>query len=116
MIPDGFQYLLHDFWNFQHVHQFWARTPRTKMLQKKEENYGNIIKNIFFIFHHFGNPEFPNVLTLTDIRNVELCVLVFCCFSKYCGSKTIGFSERFQRIVRWWNLDKFWKSEKSHKS
>ena len=36
----------------------------------------------------------------------------FCLFfSKSGGSTTIGFSERFQRIVRRWNLDKFWKSE-----
>ena len=27
MIPDGFQYFLDDFWNFQKVHQIWTRAP-----------------------------------------------------------------------------------------
>ena len=29
------------------------------------------------------------------------------------GSKSIGISERFQRIVRWWNLDKMLEIRKS---
>ena len=28
MIPDGFQYFLHYFWNFQNFHKIWLLTPR----------------------------------------------------------------------------------------
>ena len=39
MIPDGFQYFLDGFWNFQNFHKIWTRAPRiyglyyTKRLQ-----------------------------------------------------------------------------------
>ena len=34
-------------------------------------------------------------------------------YNYFLGSKTIGFSERFQKngMLRWWNLDDFGKSE-----
>ena len=44
MIPDGFQYLLDDFWNFQKFHQIWTRAPciysfyYTKIIQIILEN------------------------------------------------------------------------------
>ena len=59
-----------------------------EMLQQIQENYGN---------------------TLPDFEDVELTFSLL--FSKSGGSKTIGFSERVQRILRWWDLDEFWKSE-----
>ena len=69
MIPDGFQYLLDDFWNFQFFYQTWTLTPLfyVEMLQIIQEMYGIIFKKYYFSsliiskFQHFQNTTLPGI-------------------------------------------------------
>ena len=67
MIPDGFQYFLDDFWNFQQFSQSltFAHFILGKMLQKYKNKYGHILKTYLFISHHFGNSKFPKMFDTT---------------------------------------------------
>ena len=95
MIPDGFQCFLNLFGTTNCFTKSGPVDPafitkNTSNIYKK--NYENIIK-LFFI--SLENVKFPDVLTLPDIKSVEL---MFSLFSKSGGSKTIGFPKRFQRF------------------
>ena len=65
MIPDGFQYCLDDFWNFQNVHQIWTRAPRiydfcyTKNTSKNIGKYmGTSLKHIIVTDMDFKKCQF----------------------------------------------------------
>ena len=56
MIPDGFQYFLDDFWNFQNVHQIWTLTPRIYHQNTKKyirKFMGTSFKNIICAYLEF---------------------------------------------------------------
>ena len=101
MIPDGFQYLFDDFWKFKTFHQIWPLTTRMYHQITLTNTRNMEISLKYFVFSHlniFGNPKFPELLPLPDIKHVELLFSFVLLFSSG-GSKTIGFSKRFQRIV-----------------
>ena len=62
-------------------------------------------KDYFCISHHFRNPKIPFLHYRTS-KMLNLCLIIL---TKSGGSETNGFSERFRRILRWWNLEE-WKS------
>ena len=47
-----------------------------KYLKQYKKIWKHPLKILFFISQHFGNPKFPELLTLPDIENVELIVFV----------------------------------------
>ena len=80
MIPNVFQCLLDDFWNFKMFTKSGPVHPVfiTKIPQEISENYGHILNKYYcFISHHFRNPKFPDCLTLPDIKHVALLLIVF---------------------------------------
>ena len=111
MFPDGFQYFLDHFWNFKSAYQIWAFSALLvyrNVSYKTRKLCKHHLKYQFSLSQHFGNPKVPKLLALPDIKRWNS--FSYFCF-KYGGSKTIGFSERFQRTLRWWNLERNWKSE-----
>ena len=65
MIPDGLQYLLDDFWNFEHVDQIWTRR-HPNYYQNASNNirkYGNIFNTSYFRIW-----ESKNLKTLTMLK------------------------------------------------
>ena len=109
MIPDGFQYFLDDFWNFQYFHQTCTLTPLflCRNASNNTKKYGNILKNIIFISHHFKIPIFPKK---RHYRTSKMWNCVFNWFFIW-WVQNIWFLRAFSKICRWWNLDEFWKSE-----
>ena len=97
MIPDGFQYFLDDFWNFQYFHQTCPLTPLflCRNASNNPRNLWKHLKNIIFISHHFKIPIFPK----NDTTGHQKCGTTFLVDFLSGGSKTFGFSERFQRFV-----------------
>ena len=92
MSPDIFQYFLDDFWNFHFFTKPWPFHLffYVEMLQTIQENYGVIFKKYYFSYLNISEiPNFPNEMTLPDIKHVELI-----------------FS------FLWWILDISWKSFK----
>ena len=63
MIPDGFQYFLDDFWNFQKNHQIWTHAPRSchTNASKQIRKYGGIIN------------KYVSYLIILEIQNVQIC-------------------------------------------
>ena len=51
MIPDGCQYFLDDFWNFQKNNKIWTRALRNyhKNATQIQDKHENIIKTILFL-------------------------------------------------------------------
>ena len=96
------QYFLDHFWNFQNFLQSWTFSLLCYVeMPDKFKKIWNIIKHIIHTTT-FWTSIFSRFFTLPDIKLLNLFVV---CFSTSGGSKTIGFSERFQRILRWWNRD-----------
>ena len=98
------QYFLDHFWNFQNVHQIWTFSLLFlgRNASTNTRKYGNIFKHTFTYHNIFENPKKSQI---DDTTGHQTCWFFVFCF-KSGGSETIGFSERFQRILRGWILDK----------
>ena len=83
-----------------------------KMLQEYKKNYGNIFTKYYCSYLNIWEIQKSRFVEPTRHQTCGTNFLFIC--SKSGGSRTIGFSERLQKTTRWWNLDKFWKSE-NHK-
>ena len=90
-----FQYFLDDFWNFQHVNQIWTLTPL--FCTQLQETYGNSLKHIIFSYLMISEIHNFQIVRPYWIPKMWNSFLVVFLFFKYGGSKTIGFSGRFQR-------------------
>ena len=82
------------------------------MLQQMQEQYGIIVKTYYCsISQHFGNPTFPDLLTLPDIKHVGFLFIG----GEIWWVQNNWYLQAFFKIFGLWNIDKCWKSENRKK-
>ena len=77
-----------------YVHEIWPLTPLSyhKNILKDTRKYGVIFKTYFFISQHSGTPKFPDFVTLSDIKNVDLFLFCICGFvCVFFGGEGVGW-------------------------
>ena len=99
MIPDGLQYFLDHFWNFQNVHQILPLTFLFYHQRISKNTRTSMESSLKILFPYLDMSELQKIQNFRHRRTSQMCLLLFLSFSGgYDGSKTIGISERFQRF------------------
>ena len=109
-VPDIFQYFLDICWNFQKSTKYWhfSHLFYVEMLENTR-GYGDIFREYYFSYLNISKIQNFKILETTGHNKWKLCLDVVLSW----WSKTIVLSQGFiqkNRILRWWNLEKLWKS------